>query len=65
MLNNQEIRILAKQNGVRMWEVARHLQVSEATMTRMLRANLKAPDRQRIVAAINELGKAARIDVSK
>ena len=65
MLNNQEIRLMAKKQGIRMWAVAKRLGVSEATMTRMLRADLSASDQQRIVTAINDLRKEALVNASK
>lgn len=63
MLNNQNIRILAKQQGVRLWEVAQRLQISQATMTRMLRTDLTAENQQRIITAINELGKEEKHEI--
>ena len=37
---NADLRVFAKQNGVRMWEIAECLCVSEATLTRWMRSEL-------------------------
>lgn len=37
---NQDIRIYAKQNGVKLWQVANVKGISEPTMTRLLRNEL-------------------------
>lgn len=55
MLCNIDIRTAAKQNGVRLWEVADRLNVSEPTITRKLRRELPADEKQRIISLIDEI----------
>lgn len=54
---NENIRELAKANGVKFWEIADVLSVSEATVTRKLRHELPEDEKQRILEIIKALGK--------
>ena len=40
MLANNDIREAARKKGVRLWEIAEHLRISDPTMTRKLRKEL-------------------------
>ncbi len=53
---NKEIRSNAKEAGVRLWQVAKAIGVSEATLTRMLREELSAADAKRLLAIIEQIG---------
>ena len=55
MLSNNDIRTAAKQSGVCLWEVANLLNISEPTMTRKLRRELPAEEKQRIFSLIDEI----------
>lgn len=55
MLENCDIRTAAKQKCVRLWELAERLRISEPTMTRKLRRELPADEKQRIFALIDEI----------
>lgn len=55
MLANTDIRTTAKENGVRFWEIAEHLKISEPTMTRKLRKELPDSEKQEIFKIIDEL----------
>lgn len=55
MLFNQTIRATAKNRGVRLWEVADKLGISEPTMTRKLRRELSESEKQEIIKIIDEL----------
>lgn len=54
---NQDIRQYAKKAGVRLWEVAEFLGVSDPTMTRKLRHELNDSEKSRIMSIIDELAK--------
>ncbi len=58
MLNNQEIRTHAKTNGVRLYEVAEALKISEPTMTRKLRRELPQDEKHRIFNIIDGIAKS-------
>ena len=55
MLCNTDIRAASKQSGVRIWEIADRLNISEPTMTRKLRRELPAEEKQRIFSLIDEI----------
>jgi predicted XRE-type DNA-binding protein len=52
---NQDIRRYAKQNGVKLWQVAKVMGVSEPTMTRLLRQELSESKKTEFIRIINEL----------
>lgn len=54
-MENQDIRLKAKGEGVTLWQIARHIGVSEPTMTRMLRQKVDKETRQRLLTAIKEI----------
>ena len=55
MLANTDVRTTAKEKGVRLWEVAEYLKISEPTMTRKLRRELPDSEKQEIFKIIDEL----------
>ena len=55
MLANSDIRSTAKTKGVRLWEIAEFLKVSDPTMTRMLRRELPNKEKQRFLSIIEEI----------
>lgn len=57
-MNNLELRTKARRNGVRLWEIADKLGVSEPTITRKLRRELPDNEKQRILAIIDEIAAA-------
>lgn len=54
-MENQEIRKVLKGNGVRQWELAEILGVSEWTLCRKLRRELNDAQKAEIFAAIEKL----------
>lgn len=59
-MNNLELRTKARRNGVRLWEIADKLGVSEPTITRKLRRELPDNEKQRILAIIDEIAAAKK-----
>ena len=57
MKENQSIRDRAKATGVKHWEIALHLGISEPTLCRWLRIPLSAEREKMIINAINHLAK--------
>lgn len=57
MLNNQEIRTHAKAKGVRLYEVAEALKISEPTMTRKMRRELPQDEKHHIFNIIDGIAK--------
>jgi hypothetical protein len=65
MLANSDIRSTAKTKGVRLWEIAEFLKVSDPTMTRMLRRELPDKEKQRFLSIIEEIAsKRGQTEVS-
>ena len=56
-MSKQDIRQYAKKAGVRLWEVAEFLGISDPTMTRKLRHELNDSEKSRIMSIIDELAK--------
>ncbi|MBK6089809.1 hypothetical protein [Ruminococcus difficilis] len=59
-MNNLELRTKARKNGVRLWEIADRLGISEPTITRKLRRELPTNEKQRILAVIDEIAAAKK-----
>lgn len=57
MKANQEVREAARKMGVKHWQIAEHLGISEPTIMRWLRVPLSKEREQAIMTAIEELAK--------
>lgn len=58
---NQIIKDTIKDKGLRQWQVADALGISEATFVRWMRHELADEERNRILAVIDELGGENRV----
>lgn len=59
MKENQAIREMAKRKGVKHWQIAQHLGISEPTIMRWLRIPL-SPEREKVILeAIEAIAKEA------
>lgn len=52
---NKDIRTYAKENNVKLWQIAKAMGISEPTMTRKLRSELPEQDKQTFIRIIDEL----------
>ena len=52
---NQDLRAYAKQNGVKLWQIANYKGISEPTMTRLLRQELSTNEKNDFIRIINTL----------
>lgn len=52
---NMEVRKAAKNAGVRLWQVAEKLGVSDGNFSRKLRREFPAEDREKVLSIIREL----------
>ncbi|MCI7727894.1 MAG: hypothetical protein MSH58_12310 [Clostridiales bacterium] len=59
-LANTEIREAAKRNGVRLWQVAEGIGISDAAFSRKLRRELSASERERVMTVIEKLAGEGR-----
>ena len=55
MKENDDIRKTAELCGVRLWQIAKKLQMHEATFSRKLRNELSVDEKAKIFAAINSI----------
>nr|WP_296168303.1 hypothetical protein [uncultured Ruminococcus sp.] len=55
---NMDIRTAAKNSGVRFWEIAQAMHISEPTITRKLRCELSAEQKSEILAVIKSIAAA-------
>ena len=59
-LANTEIRDAAKRNGVRLWQVAEGIGISDAAFSRKLRRELPADEREKVLNVIDKLAAESR-----
>ena len=52
---NKDIRAYAKEKSVFLWQVAKAMNISEATITRRLRMELPEQEKQKVFGIIDEL----------
>lgn len=49
---NQDIRAIAKEHGVMLWEIAEHLNITDGNFSRKLRRELSAEQKAQIIGII-------------
>lgn len=55
MLNNADVRSYAKEQGVKLWELAAFMHVSDMTITRKLRADLTGTEKAELRKHIDKI----------
>ena len=55
MKSNIEIREKAKQNNVKLWEVAEKLNINDGNFSRKLRKELPTAEKERILSIIEDI----------
>ena len=61
-MKNVEVRAAYMAHGIRQWELARELGLSETHFSRKLRHELPPEEKERILAAIEKLAKVVDAD---
>lgn len=56
-MHNKEIRVAAKNAGIRLWEVAEAYGISDNNFSRKLRKELPQEEKDKIIAIIDKLAK--------
>ncbi len=56
-MNNLDIREVAEQSNVKLWQIADYLGITDGNFSRKLRKELPEAEKQKILTAINELAK--------
>ena len=54
-MTGTEVKQLAKQNGVCLWQIAEKLGITDSTLSRKLRRPLSEADTAKVLAAIEQL----------
>ena len=54
-MSNAELREFAKERGVKLWEIAVLWEISEPTMTRLMRQELDSVKRERFLRAVEHI----------
>ncbi len=57
---NLKLKYYARSRDVYLWQIAEHLNVSEATLSRMLRRQLSKAETEQLRTAIDELSRKRR-----
>lgn len=57
---NQEIKMKLKETGVKQWQIADVLGISEGTFCRMMRHELSAEKKEEIIGAIETIRKGGK-----
>lgn len=60
MKANKMIRNAAKMNGVKLWQIAEYLGISEPTITRWLRIPLSSEKEKAVMEAVEAIAKEER-----
>lgn len=58
-VKNQDIRNAAKKAGIKLWEVAEKLEISDCALSRKFRKELPQEEKEKIFGIISELSKEA------
>lgn len=64
-MRNLAIREAAKSNGVRFWEIAEAMGVSEATVTRMLRRELPEAEQCKILDVVADIARRKEAEANE
>lgn len=60
MRTNADIRKVAKDNGIKLWQIAKKLGISDGNFSRKLRDELSEGEKDRILTIIAELAKGVK-----
>lgn len=60
MRTNADIRKVAKDNGIKLWQIAKRLGISDGNFSRKLRDELSEGEKDRILTIIAELAKEVK-----
>lgn len=52
---NSEIREAARENGVKLWQIARSLGINDGNFSRKLRREIQEPEKSKILKIIDDL----------
>lgn len=64
-MNNNDIRVMAKSQGVRLWQIASKLNMQDSNFSKMLRTELPNEKKENIFKIINEIVKERDLNTTK
>lgn len=56
-MNNNDIRVMARNHGVRLWQIASKLNMQDSNFSKMLRTELPNEKKENIIKIIKEIVK--------
>lgn len=56
-MNNNDIRVMARNHGVRLWQIANKLNMQDSNFSKMLRTELPNEKKKNIIEIIKEIVK--------
>ena len=64
-MNNNDIRMMARNQDVRLWEIADKLNMHDSNFSKMLRKELPSEKKEHIYKIINEIAKERECNTTK
>lgn len=64
-MNNNDIRMMARNQDVRLWEIADKLNMHDSNFSKMLRKELPSEKKEHIYKIINEIVKERDLNTTK
>ena len=64
-MNNNDIRMMARNKDVRLWQIADKLNMQDSNFSKMLRKELPSEKKEHIYKIINEIAKERECNTTK
>ena len=64
-MNNNDIRMMARNQDVRLWQIADKLNMQDSNFSKMLRKELPSEKKEHIYKIINEIAKELECNTTK
>lgn len=64
-MNNNDIRVMARNHGVRLWQIASKLNMQDSNFSKMLRTELPNEKKENIIKIIKEIVKEREFNTTK
>ena len=64
-MNNNDIRMMARNQDVRLWQIADKLNMQDSNFSKMLRKELPSEKKEHIYKTINEIAKERECNTTK
>lgn len=64
-MNNNDIRVMARNNGIRLWQIANKLNMQDSNFSKMLRTELPNEKKEKIRNIIKEIVKERDLNTTE